>query len=78
MPKSDRGSKTVGGSSSESLEYKLAVINAGGYVSKTDVTVDRFRYLLEAIHQTTGLPKERIGDMTLAGRNILRENTART
>ena len=38
-----------GQSSKLPLEYQLAVINKKGYVSKDDVTITRFRYLLQSL-----------------------------
>src|SRR5689334_15633370 len=49
------------------LEYKLASLNAGTSVDKNDVTVTRFKYLLEKISEKTGDDQVRIGDMTVYG-----------
>jgi len=37
----------------ETTEYKLASINAGKPISHNDATIDRFRYLLQAIQEKT-------------------------
>lgn len=55
------------------LEYKLAVIDAGGYVKEDDVTVIRFRYLLEELDKKTKNSKQEIANMTVKGQKILRE-----
>lgn len=60
-------------SAEQSYEYKLAVINASGYVDPNDITVKRFRYLLDQIRSDTGYTDERISDMTVRGQEILRE-----
>ncbi len=58
----------------DSLEYKLAVINAGGYVSEDDITVKRFRYLLTSISSKTPNTKQQISDMTVKGWQLLQED----
>jgi hypothetical protein len=61
-------------SSDESLEYKLAVINSGGYVSEDDVSINRFRYLLGSINKKTNNTKQEIADMTCGGWEMLEDN----
>ncbi|MEK7398983.1 MAG: hypothetical protein AAB116_18770 [Candidatus Poribacteria bacterium] len=58
---------------SEPLEYQLAVINKGGYVSEDDITITRFRYLLESLDNKTIQNKQQIADMLVMGQKILRE-----
>ena len=57
----------------ESVEYKLAVVDRGGYVAPDDVVVARFGSLLQQLGSKFGETPERIGDMTVACRNSLRE-----
>ena len=59
--------------SDESLEYKLAVINAKGYVSKDHITVKRFRSLLNQLSKTFVENKEQIADMSVAAQKRLEE-----
>jgi len=58
---------------SELLEYKLATINAGGYVSKEHVTVARFRSLLNQLSVTFVEDKEQIADMSVTAQNLLKK-----
>ena len=50
----------------ESWEYKLATINAGKYVEKDDITINRFRYLLDTLEKKTKNTKQEIADMSMA------------
>ena len=58
---------------SESIEYKLATINAGGYVSKDHITVARFRSLLDQLSATFVENKNQIADMSVTAQNLLRK-----
>ncbi len=58
---------------SESLEYNLALINAGGYVSSDDITIARFRYLLEVLAGKTKNSKQQIADMSVFSVEKLRK-----
>jgi len=57
----------------EPLEYQLAVINKGGYVAEDDITVVRFKYLLESLDTKTIESKQQISDMLVVGQKLLRE-----
>lgn len=57
----------------ESLEYKLAVINAGRYVSQDHITVARFRSLLQQLSNTFIENKPQISDMTVKAQELLRK-----
>lgn len=59
---------------SEPLEYQLAVINEGGYVAKDDITVTRFRHLLETLDQKCFNSKQQIADIVVKAQEILRNN----
>lgn len=59
---------------SESLEYKLATINAGGYVSKDHITVARFRSLLNQLSATFVEDKQQIADMSVTAQNLLKKD----
>lgn len=58
---------------SELLEYKLATINAGGYVSKDDINVGRFRGLLNRLSATFVENEQQIADMSVAAQSRLKE-----
>lgn len=58
----------------ETEEYMLAVNNAGHYVSKEDITVARFRSLLEQLSNTYVENKKQIADMSVAARNLIRKD----
>ena len=57
----------------KSLEYQLAVINNGGYVSENHTTINRFRYLLEILNSKTTNSKQEIADMSVAGIRLLKD-----
>jgi len=80
----DSGTSTSSSSSSrsktsgnETLEYQLAVINKGGYVVQSDITVTRFRYLLETLERKTINSRQEIADMSVAAITGLRERYGR-
>ena len=54
------------------LEYKLAMLNAGGFIQDDHITVARFRSLLSQLATTYVESRESIADMTLAGQQKLR------
>lgn len=58
----------------EPLEYQLATINAGGYVSKDHITVARFRSLLNQLSSTYVENKQQIADMSVKAQQILKED----
>ena len=58
---------------SDSLEYKLATINAGGYVSKDHITVARFRSLLNQLSATFVEDNQQIADMSVTAQNLLKK-----
>lgn len=55
------------------IEYKLAVIDAGGFVPKDHITVARFRSLLNQLSKTYLEDKQQIADMTVTAQNLLRK-----
>lgn len=57
----------------DSPEYQLAVIDAGYALDKDDVSVKRFRFLIQNIQRKTGNTPEQIADMTVNGQKILLE-----
>jgi len=57
----------------ESIEYQLAVINAGGVVPKDDITVARFRSLLKQLDDTFVEDKQQIADMAVKARKLLKD-----
>lgn len=58
--------------SNKPLEYKLAVINANGIVAEDDITVTRFRYLLDTLEIKSGYSRQQIGDMTVSAQELIR------
>lgn len=46
------------------IEYKLALIDAGGRIKKDDIRVNRIRYLIDFIASKTSEPKDSIADLT--------------
>ncbi len=56
------------------VEYKLAIINKGGPISKNDITVTRFRYLLESLEKKCINTKQDIADVLVTAQNTLRDN----
>ncbi len=59
--------------SSDLLEYNLAIINAGGYVSEDHITVSRFRSLLDQLSSTYRENKQQIADMSVKAQELLKE-----
>ena len=60
--------------SEESLEYKLASIDAGRRVAPNDLTVARFRSLLDQLSSKYSEDRQQIADMTVVARDSLRED----
>jgi len=58
----------------ESLEHQLAIINAKGYVADNDITVARFRSLLEQLSTTFHAPKQEIADTSVKALELLNNN----
>jgi hypothetical protein len=56
-----------------SIEYKLAAIDRGTYVASDDIAVARFRSLLEQLSTKYGETPQRIADVSVKGRTLLRE-----
>ncbi|MBN2684992.1 MAG: hypothetical protein JXR40_06910 [Pontiellaceae bacterium] len=59
------------------LEKKLATINAKRPVSDDDITINRFRYLLESISERTGSTQEEVANMSVYGQKQLAEKYGR-
>lgn len=55
----------------DSPEYQLAVIDAGYALDKDDVSVKRFRFLIQSIQRKTGNTPQQIADMTVNAQKIL-------
>jgi hypothetical protein len=62
------GGESKGG---DSLEYKLAVINAETYVREDDLVVARFRSLLRQLDQTFAEDVATIGNISVKAKNML-------
>jgi hemolysin activation/secretion protein len=62
----------------ETYEYKLALINKGGYVREDDTTVNRFRFLLNRIESNTQNTRQEISDMTVKAWQILQSDYGKT
>ena len=59
-------------SPSMSLEHKLAIIDKG-YVTRDDITVTRFRTLLDQLSSKYNETRQKISDVTVAAQNLLRD-----
>ncbi len=57
----------------EPIEYKLAVVDAGGYISKDHITIARFRSLLQQLTSKFIEDRTRIADMTVKAQQLLRK-----
>src|SRR5438270_4002800 len=55
------------------VEYKLAIIEAGGYVPKEHITVARFRSLLKQLQIGYKEDSERIANITVWAQNSLKK-----
>ena len=51
----------------------LATLNNGGYISHDDVTVTRFRFLLDTLEKKTKNSRQQIGDMTVKAQQTARD-----
>ncbi|MDP2786630.1 MAG: hypothetical protein Q8O79_00925 [Pseudomonadota bacterium] len=58
---------------SESLEYGMAVIDAGAYVPKTDTSVERAKSLLSAVSKVYRVNQQQAADMAAMGKNLANE-----
>jgi hypothetical protein len=63
--------------SPSTLEEKMAVISAGKLVRTDDITITRFRFLLDSLQQASGQPREQIAGQIAFGRNTLEEEEQR-
>ncbi len=59
------------------LDYVLATLNAGGYVSKDDITILRFHYLLGSLSSKTGDTQKTIADMTVTTHDLIKHDYGR-
>lgn len=59
-------------SQSMPLEHKLAIIDKG-YVTRDDITVTRFRTLLDQLSSKYNETRQKISDVSVMGQNLLRE-----
>ena len=64
----------AGDSAEDQPEYQLATLNAKGWVNKNDVTIIRFRFLLDSIQEKTGYSHRKIGDIVAMGRDLVRSD----
>jgi len=58
----------------KSLEYMLATINDGGYVSEDHITVARFRSLLQQLSATYIENPQQIADMSVKAKELLKND----
>jgi len=58
---------------SETIEYKLATIDKG-YVSRDDVTIIRFKSLLQQLDATYAEDKQNIADCTVVAQKMLKND----
>jgi hypothetical protein len=57
----------------DSIEYSLALINAEGNLSDDDITIDRFRNLLNQLSENYSESKQTIGDQSVKAMQILKK-----
>jgi len=55
------------------IEYQLATLNKGGYVAQDDITVTRFRFLLDSLERKTTNTKQQIADTTFNAQKLARD-----
>jgi len=67
---------SAGPGGGETTEYKLAIVNAGGYVPKDDPTVAQFRALLDSIGAKCDAHGH-IPDYAVSSRDLLRQKGVR-
>jgi len=60
-------------SQSETIEYKLATIDKG-YVSRDDITITRFKSLLQQLDATYAEDKQNIADCTVVAQRMLKND----
>ncbi len=58
---------------SETIEYKLATIDKG-YVSRDDITIIRFKSLLQQLDATYADNKQELGDSTVVAQRMLKND----
>lgn len=63
-----------GAIASESIEYKLATLNAKSYVAKDHITVARFRSLLNQLSATYIESSQEIADMSVIAQQQMRKD----
>jgi len=61
------------GASTESVEYKLAVVNEGGFVDTDDPLVGQFKSALDALEEKCTEGRQKIGDMAVAAQGLLED-----
>ena len=61
------------GASSESLEYKLAVVHEGGFVAEDDPLVQQFRQVLDSLEPKCTESRQKIADMGVAAHDLLKD-----
>lgn len=62
-----------GGASTESVEYKLAVIDRGGNLDTDDPLVGQFRSVLDALVEKCSDSRQRIADMGVTAQGLLQD-----
>ena len=55
----------------------LANIDNQGYTASGDISIKRFRFLIEVLHDQFDLSADRMGDMLIAGQQMLKEKYGR-
>ncbi len=66
-------SKKYSESDINKIAFHLASLNKGSLVNKNDITITRFKYLLNSLDSKTQESKQQIADMTFKAQQILRE-----
>lgn len=57
-----------------SIEYQLAVINAGGFVEEDDETVQEFKRLLDKLEKKVVNSKQDIADIAVKAQEVLKDD----
>ncbi|MBA7541371.1 hypothetical protein ES705_33683 [subsurface metagenome] len=69
----ERKSDQENAESYDEIAFKLASIDKGKIINRDDVSVNRFRYLLQILDDKTSETKVQIADMTVKAQQILRD-----
>lgn len=72
-PVQQQTSQQTSPSTGKSYEYMLASLDKGYNLDEDDITVNRFRFLLDKLEAKTQNTRQQIADMTVNSQKLLRE-----